>query len=211
MLDLEKELRRMSEAYGIPEKEVVSWWRSAVRQMFSSSIFYRKYIEDQSTLVKNENTRSMKRYPMVKRFTCAICGEQIGSGSLEVDHLDGGNSNKSFSDVDSFIKSIMFVTPDDIQVLCKDKHKVVNKKKVFVSFGCHSIKTLMQKQGCSFEEARTRKEYLLIVKEKRTLEELKQRGVLDAPRTKVAQNELLLTMMLSEIKSEREGCFEVDK
>ena len=38
MLDLEKELRRMSEAYNIPEKEVVSWWRSAVRQMFSNSI-----------------------------------------------------------------------------------------------------------------------------------------------------------------------------
>ena len=202
MLDLEKELKRMSEAYGIPEKEVVSWWRTAVRQMFSNSIFYRKYIEDQSTLVKNENTRSMKRYPMVKRFTCVICGEQFGSGGIELDHIDGGNTNKSLADADSFMKSIMFVTPDDIQVLCKDKHKVVNKKKVFVSFGCHSIKTLMQKQGCSFEEARARKEYLLIVKEKRTLEDLKQRGVLDAPRTKVAQNALLLELMLKEINNE---------
>ena len=201
-MDLEKEIKRMCKAYDIPEKEVVSWWRSAVRQMFSNSIFYRKYIEDQSTLVVNENPRSMKRYPMVKRFTCAICGEQIGSGSLEVDHLEGGNSNKSFSDTDSFIKSIMFVTPDDIQVLCKDKHRVVNKKKVFVSFGCHSIKTLMQKQGCSFEEARTRKEYLLIVKEKRVCDELKQRGVLLLPKTIKAQNELLLTMMLKEIKDE---------
>ena len=202
MLDLEKELRRMSEAYGIPEKEVVSWWRSAVRQMFSNSIFYRKYIEDQSTLVKNENTRSMKRYPMVKRFTCAICGEQIGSGSLEVDHLDGGNSNKSFSDVDSFIKSIMFVTPDDIQVLCKDKHKVVNKKKVFVSFGCHSIKTMQESHGCSFEEARVRKEHKLCVTQKRVLEDLRQRGTLVPPKTKVAQNALLLELMLKEINSE---------
>ena len=191
----------MSEAYGIPEKEVVSWWRSTVRQMFSSSIFYRKYIRDQSTLVVNENPRSKKRYPMVKRFTCAICGEQIGSGDLEVDHLEGGNSNKTLADTDQFIKAIMFVTPDDIQVLCKDKHKVVNKKKVFVSFGCHSIKTLMQKQGCSFEEARIRKEHLLIVKEKRTSEELKQRGVL-VPQTKVAQNALLLELMLKEINSE---------
>ena len=121
---------------------------------------------------------------------------------MEVDHLDGGNSNKSFSDVDSFIKSIMFVTPDDIQVLCKDKHKVVNKKKVFVSFGCHSIKTLMQKQGCSFEEARVRKQHILIDKEKRVLEELRQRGVLVPPKTKVAQNALLLELMLKEINSE---------
>ena len=201
MLDLEKELRRMSEAYGIPEKEVVSWWRSAVRLMFSNSIFYRKYIEDQSTLVKNENTRSMKRYPMVKRFTCAICGEQIGSGSLEVDHLDGGNSNKSFSDVDSFIKSIMFVTPDDIQVLCKDKHKVVNKKKVFVSFGCHSIKTLMQKQGCSFEEARVRKQHILIGKDKRFKSELEARGMV-VPKTIKEQSTVLLEAMLKEINSE---------
>ena len=191
----------MSEAYGIPEKEVVSWWRSAVRQMFSNSIFYRKYIGEQSTLVVNENPRSMKRYPMVKRFTCAICGEQIGSGSLEVDHLDGGNSNKSFSDVDSFIKSIMFVTPDDIQVLCKDKHKVVNKKKVFVSFGCHSIKTLMQKQGCSFEEARVHKKHILIGKDKRFKSELEARGMV-VPKTIKEQSTVLLEAMLKEIKEE---------
>lgn len=203
MLDLEKELKRMSEAYNIPEKEVVSWWRGAVRQMFSNSIFYRKYIEDSSTLVVNENPRSKKRYPRVKRFTCAICGEQIGSGDLEVDHLEGGNSNKSLADADSFIKAIMFVTPDDIQVLCKDKHKVVNKKKTLVKFGCHSYKTLQQKVGCSFEEAKVRKQYLLFVKENAVDAQLKLRGVEVPPKTKVAKNELLLTLMLKEIKDEK--------
>lgn len=192
----------MSEAYDIPEKEVVSWWRSAVRQMFSNSVFYRKYIEDMSTLVKNENTRSMKRYPMVKRFTCAICGEQFGSGGIEVDHLEGGNTNKSFSDAESFIRAIMFATPDDVQILCKDKHKVVNKKKTLVSFGCHSIKSLQEKIGCSFEEARVRKNHILIGKEKREIEELKARGVLVPPKTKKAQNELLLKLMLDEIREE---------
>ena len=202
MLDLEKELRRMSEAYGIPEKEVVSWWRSAVRQMFSNSIFYRKYIGEQSTLVVNENPRSMKRYPMVKRFTCAICGEQFGSGGIELDHVEGGNTNKSFSDAESFLKAIMFVTPDDVQILCKNKHKVVNKRKTLVSFGCHSIKTMQESHGCSFEEARVRKEHKLCVTQKRVLRDLKQRGVLDAPRTKVAQNALLLELMLKEINNE---------
>ena len=202
MLDLEKELRRMSEAYGIPEKEVVSWWRTAVRQMFSNSIFYRKYIEDQSTLVKNENTRSMKRYPMVKRFTCVICGKQVGSGDIEIDHIRGGHTNKSLSDAEYFMKAIMFVTPDDIQVLCKDKHKTVNKKKVFVSFGCHSIKTMQESHGCSFEEARVRKEHKLCVTQKRVESELFIRGVQEIPKTKVAQNALLLELMLKEINSE---------
>lgn len=202
MLDLEKELKRMSEAYGIPEKKVVSWWRTAVRQMFSNSDFYRKYVEDQSTLIVNENPRSMKRYPMVKRFTCAICGEQVGSGNIEIDHIQGGHTNKSFSDAESFFKAIMFVTPDDIQVLCKDKHKIVNKKKVFVSFGCHSIKTMQESHGCSFEEARVRKEHKLCVTQKRVQAELKQRGVLVPPKTIKAQNDLLLTMMLKEIESE---------
>ena len=202
MLDLEKELRRMSEAYGIPEKEVVSWWRTAVRQMFSNSIFYRKYIGEQSTLVVNENPRSMKRYPMVKRFTCAICGEQFGSGGIELDHVEGGNTNKSFSDAESFLKAIMFVTPDDVQILCKNKHKVVNKRKTLVSFGCHSIKTMQESHGCSFEEARVRKEHKLCVTQKRVLRDLKQRGVLDTPRTKAAQNALLLELMLKEINNE---------
>ena len=201
MLDLEKELRRMSEAYGIPEKEVVSWWRTAVRQMFSNSIFYRKYIEDQSTLVKNENTRSMKRYPMVKRFTCAICGEPFGSGGIELDHVEGGNTNKSFSDAESFIKAIMFVTPYDVQILCKDRHKIVNKKKTLVSFGCHSIKSLQEKQGCSFEEARVRKKHILIGKEKIFKSELEARGII-VPKTIKEQSTVLLDAMLSEIKSE---------
>lgn len=201
MLDLEKELRRMSEAYGIPEKEVVSWWRSAVRQMFSSSIFYRKYVEDQSTLVKNENTRSMKRYPMVKRFTCVICGEQFGSGGIEVDHMEGGNTNKYFSDAESFLKAIMFATPDDIQVLCKDKHKVVNKKKTLVSFGCHNLKTFAEKQGCSLEEARVRKKHILIGKDKRFKSELVARGMV-VPKTIKEQSTVLLDAMLKEIKEE---------
>ena len=191
----------MSESYGIPEKEVVSWWRTAVRQMFSSSIFYRKYIEDVSTLVKNENTRSMKRYPMVKRFTCAICGEQFGSGGIELDHLQGGNTNKSFSDAESFIKAIMFATPDDVQILCKDKHKVVNKKKTLVSFGCHSIKSLQEKVGCSFEEARVRKKHILYGKQKLFKQELEARGMV-VPKTIKEQSATLLEAMLNEIKEE---------
>lgn len=202
MLDLEKELKRMSEAYCIPEKEVVSWWRTAVRQMFSNSIFYRKYIEDQSTLVKNENTRSMKRYPMVKRFTCAICGEQFGSGDIELDHQFGGNSNKTLADADPFIKAIMFVTPDDVQILCKDKKKVVNKKKTLVSFGCHSLKTYVDLHGGTLEEARVKKQHKLYVTQKRVESELFIRGVQEIPRTKVAQNALLLELMLKEIKEE---------
>lgn len=201
MLDLEKELKRMSEAYNIPEKEVVSWWRSAVRQMFSNSIFYRKYIEDSSTLVVNENPRSKKRYPMVKRFTCAICGEQFGSGDIELDHLEGGNSNKSLSDADSFIKAIMFVTPDDVQILCKDKKKVVNKKKVLTKFGCHSLKTYVDLHGGTLEEARVRKQHKLYASQKRLQQELEARGVL-VPKTIKAQSELLLTLMLKEIESE---------
>ena len=201
MLDLEKELKRMSEAYNIPEKEVVSWWRSAVRQMFSNSIFYRKYIEDQSTLVVNENPRSKKRYPMVKRFTCAICGEQFGSGDIELDHLDGGNSNKSLSDADSFIKAIMFVTPDDVQILCKDKKKVVNKKKVLTKFGCHALKTYVDLHGGTLEEARVKKQHKLYASQKRLQQELEARGMV-VPKTIKEQSTVLLDAMLSEIKSE---------
>ena len=47
-----------------------------------------------------------------------------------------------------------------------------------------------------------RKEHKLCVTQKRVLEELELRGVLDAPRTKVAQNALLLELMLKEINSE---------
>lgn len=56
--------------------------------------------------------------------------------------------------------------------------------------------------GCSFEEARVRKEHKLCVTQKRVQTELEQRGVLVPPNTKVAQNALLLELMLKEINNE---------
>ena len=79
------------------------------------------------------------------------------------------------------------VTEDDLQFVCKD---------------CHENISYSQKNGCSFEEARVRKKHILIGKEKREIEELKARGVLVPPKTKKAQNELLLRMMIDEIKEE---------
>ena len=52
------------------------------------------------------------------------------------------------------------------------------------------------------EEAKVKKEHKLCVTHKRVLEDLKQRGVLVPPKTKVAQNALLLELMLKEINSE---------
>ena len=42
MIDLESELKFMAQEYGLSEKQVLNWWRTAVRQIWANSPFLDK-------------------------------------------------------------------------------------------------------------------------------------------------------------------------
>ena len=60
-IDLEQELKFMAQEYGLSEKQVANWWRSAIRQVWSSSPFKRKMEEEAKYKIVNDNPKSMKR------------------------------------------------------------------------------------------------------------------------------------------------------
>lgn len=158
-------LQETSVEYNVSEKELLSWVRSSVRQIWADSPMKRKIEEESTELVENTNTRSMKRFPIVKKRTCAICGNKFSINDVELDHISGQNSIKSFDEAESFIKSILFPNKKDLQWLCIDKFKTEKKKKVLVSFGCHGIKTLSERNGISFQEAAITKEAIKLIKD----------------------------------------------
>ena len=163
MIDLGREFRRMAEEFEISDKEVLSSVRTMIRSMWGDSVFKTEFLKRNSVLIENTNTRSMKRYPMVRKYRCAICGELFGSTEIELDHLESENTLTSYEHINDFMTNIVLTSPDKLQVLCKDKK---SKKLGVISFGCHQLKTYSERYNVTFEEARAEKEAKQLVDKK---------------------------------------------
>ena len=163
MIDLGREFLRMAEEFEISDKEVLSSVRTMIRSCWGDSVFKLEFLKRNSELVVNENPRSKKRYPMVRRYRCAICGELFGSTEIELDHLESENTLTSYEHINDFMTNIVLTSPDKLQVLCKDKK---SKKLGVTRFGCHQLKTYSERYNVTFEEARAEKEAKRLVDKK---------------------------------------------
>lgn len=163
MIDLNTEFKRMSLDFGIDDKDVLKSVRTMLREAWGVSIFKTEFLKRNSVLIENTNTRSMKRYPMVRKYRCAICGELFGSTEVELDHLADENSLTSYDHINDFMTNIVLTSPDKLQILCKDKK---TKKDGVIRFGCHSLKTYSSRYGVDFDTARAEKEAKQLVDKK---------------------------------------------
>lgn len=121
------------------ESSFMSWVRGGIRGgLWKRHPVKLEFIKRNKEMVVNTNSRSMKRFPMVAAGRCALCNEMHSMSEIEVDHKTGNSSLRSMDDVRSFIESMILVSFDDLQLVCKP---------------CHKIKTYAEKQGLSFEEA----------------------------------------------------------
>ena len=190
MLDSEIKLQQMLEKYPHIWKtkaSLMSYLRGGLRRScWMKHPVKLEFIKNNRERIPNPNPRG--KVPEVWGGRCNVCKDLFVQSKSAVDHVrEFSASLKDIKDIQTFVELITLVIEDDLQFVCKD---------------CHDNISYSQKQGCSFEEARVRKQHILIDKEKRVLEELRQRGVLVPPKTKVAQNALLLELMLKEINSE---------
>lgn len=163
MIDLGKEFKRMADEFEISDKEVLSSVRTMIRSMWSDGVFKLEFLKRNSMLIPNTNTRSMKRFPMVRKYQCAICGEMFGSTEVELDHIESENTLTSYEHINDFMTNIVLTSPDKLQVLCKDKK---SKKLGVTRFGCHNIKTFSERYGVDFDTARAEKEAKQLVDKK---------------------------------------------
>lgn len=81
--------------------------------------------------------------------TCEICQCDHPMKDIEVDHRVGHHSLQTLEDITQFIYSIVLVSEDDLQLVCKP---------------CHEIKSYADKHGLTFEQARAEKEVIKILK-----------------------------------------------
>ena len=186
----------MAEEFDIPDKEVLASVRTMIRSMWSDGIFKTSFLKNNSVLIENTNNRSKKRYPMVRKYKCAICGEYFGGTEIELDHVVSENTLTDYEHINDFFTNIILTSPDKLQVLCKDKK---SKKLGVTRFGCHSIKTYSERYNVSFEEARAEKEAKQLVDKKLDKQWLKDNNV-EAATTQVARRKQIKEILLKEIE-----------
>lgn len=174
MIDLGKEFKRMAEQFEISDKEVLSSVRTMIRSAWGDSVFKQEFLKRNSELVVNENLRSKKRFPKVRKYKCAMCGEYFGSTETELDHLVSENALTSYEHINDFFTNIILTSPDKLQVLCKDKK---TKKDGVVRFGCHNLKSYSERYNVSLEQAKAEKQAIELIKQKKDKLYLQQYGI----------------------------------
>lgn len=140
MLPKEKDLntlkKRIEEGQkkntGIDVKQACSIVRSAIRKSWMRHPIKLLAVDLRTIPDMNPDTRTKW---LVK---CDECGGHFKKGDVEVDHKKGEHSLKTMDELPNFVMSILDVTTDDLNVLCKR---------------CHRIKTYAERYGHSKEDA----------------------------------------------------------
>ena len=200
MINLNTEFKRMAEEFEISDKEVLSSVRTMIRSAWGDSVFKQEFLKRNSELIVNENPRSKKRYPMVRKYKCAICGELFGSTEVELDHIESENTLTSYEHINDFMTNIVLTSPNKLQVLCKDKK---SKKLGVTRFGCHSIKTFSERYGVDFDTARAEKEALQLIKQKADKTYCIENGLV-VESTQAARRKVIVDFKLSHLKEKGE-------
>ena len=144
----------------------MSWVRGGIRGgLWKKHPIKLEFLKENMIMVPNTNPRSMKRFPFVKAARCALCKRTTPQKDVEVDHLTGNHSLRSMDDLRAFVEAMLFVTKDDLQLVCKP---------------CHKVKSYAEKEGISFELAFATKEAIAIQKTKKDSTWLKERGIIPA-------------------------------
>lgn len=184
--DLEDLLRAICFEFGVSEKDFMSDWRLGVRELWSVSTLKRTAHSERYILVENKNPKSMKRFPMVKRWKCEICLGLFSKDETELDHVLGENPCRTFSDAADFLHSIALPrNKADLQVLCKE---------------CHGIKTYAERYKVTLEEARIKKLIASLRKSKTAQEnKLKELGIQEIPKSAAARERLLTELLMAQI------------
>ena len=133
------------------ESAYMSWLRGGIRRyLWSKNPVKLEFIKQNRIKIPNPNPKG--KVKEVWGGKCALTGEYFVLNELECDHKVGNHSLKTLDDLVPFVKGIVMITLDDLQLVSKEAHK---------------IKSYAEKQGISFEEAKIEKEVIEIIKQKK--------------------------------------------
>ena len=100
-MNLQNEVVEFGKRFNIPDKKLLSWWRSHIRLMWTGSQAYLDFMEKDSVMVENTG-RNKGRYPTVKRHQCNICKQWFGTDEFVMEcYL--AEALEEYADYDDFM------------------------------------------------------------------------------------------------------------
>lgn len=150
------------------------WMRNPVKIKFKN--------DRREQILNPDEAKIGTRWEYIWGNKCDLCLNWFAQNDVEVDHKVGHHSLRNRDDLLSYFEAIALVTADDLQLVCKD---------------CHKIKSYAERMGISFDEAKLTKQVIDIVNNGKDKDYLLQLGVTNdnIPSTKDKRRLLLLELL----------------
>lgn len=149
----DKLANKITENGHLKENELVRIVRKAIDSAWMTAAHKLVFLEDKVIPDMNPETRTKWL------IECNNCGNMFKLTDVNVDHVVGEFPCTNREEFMSYLLSRLDVSFDDLQILCVD----IPKKN---HTGCHQIKTLSERLGITFEEAKIEKVVIEICKMK---------------------------------------------
>ena len=132
------------------EAAFLSYIRGGIRRyLWAKSPIKLEFMKKARKMITNPNERLRKGRPQVWGGVCEICKQEFQLKDMEVDHRTGEFALRKVEDIQAFVEGIVFVTHEDLALLCKK---------------CHKAKTYAEREGMSHEDAIIEKKAIEICK-----------------------------------------------
>lgn len=132
------------------EAAFLSYIRGGIRRhLWAKSPIKLEFVKHARKMITNPNEKLRKGRPKVWGGVCEICGGEFPLKNMEVDHKTGEYTLRRVEDIQAFVEGIVFVTFEDLALLCKP---------------CHLAKTYAEREGMSHEDAIIEKKAIEICK-----------------------------------------------
>lgn len=98
------------------------WW-SWLRGNIRRAVWNRSPVKLEAIKLKRIRILNERTGNEVWGGRCNICQQEYLLKDLQVDHVTGGHSLRSVEDISTFVQAMVFVAPEDLQLVCKPCHK----------------------------------------------------------------------------------------
>lgn len=146
----DKLAKKITEDGRLKENELVRIVRKAIDSAWMTAAHKLVFLEDKVIPDMDPATRTKWL------IECNHCGKMFKLTDVNVDHVVGEFPCTNREEFMSYLLSRLDVNFDDLQILCVD---IPNKNHT----GCHQIKTLAERNGLTFEQAKIEKVVIQIM------------------------------------------------
>lgn len=174
------------------EAQYWGWLRGSLRRLWSDYPLRKQWKTSQLRKITQEEKDSKLYHPSTKNLgLCVYCNTWMAGSKLECDHVQPSDGCTTKETAESFLWHCGGGTGDDWVLTCKP---------------CHTIKSLSDKLGITFEEAVLEQKTIAICKgsAKEIDSFLEQHGVTDYTRNKDGRRSAVRDV-LKNIEEEKDG------